>query len=191
MKNAVRNTTDEVHKNPLAALFQMGLPGAIERSEAAGQRELLVSDVLPVDAHGDDEKMVALGFTFGAVVEGDPIFRAATLPDGWKREGSDHAMWSYIVDERGIKRVGIFYKAAFYDRNASMHLINVGGEIGSNALYADNDPTAESLRLAVLTPAELADLRQSLTAMQQRIDETPAIYGKYAARLAACTALLG
>jgi predicted secreted protein len=29
-------------------------------------------------------------------------------------------MWSYIVDDEGTQRVAIFYKAAFYDRDAFM-----------------------------------------------------------------------
>ncbi len=97
-------------------------PGTIQEQERAGQRELLASTQLPVDCQGDLEKFEALGFTFGARSPGDTLFREATLPPGWKRQGSDHDMWSYIVDEKGRRRVMVFYKAAFYDRSAHMGL---------------------------------------------------------------------
>lgn len=97
-------------------------PGAIQEQERAGQRELLQSTQLPTDCRGDLEKFLALGFTFGAPSPGDKLFCEATLPPGWKREGSDHDMWSYIVDEKGRRRVSVFYKAAFYDRSAFMGL---------------------------------------------------------------------
>ena len=95
----------------------------ILEQEAQGQREMVNSDVLPIKINGGKiQDFEALGFVFG---DGkiDGLFRPATLPKGWKREGSDHDMWSYIVDETGKQRVSIFYKAAFYDRDAFMSLI--------------------------------------------------------------------
>lgn len=96
--------------------------GYIEGLERDGQRQLVNSDQLPARM-GSELEYEVLGFTFGDVVQGDRLFRHATLPAGWKREGSDHSMWSYIVDETGKQRVAIFYKAAFYDRDAFMYLI--------------------------------------------------------------------
>ena len=116
-----RNTTAEVNANPMIALLDaMGGPGGIERSEKRGQSELVDSDVIPSRGIDEDtdKRLVELGFVLGQPVKGDPIFREALLPDGWKRKGSDHAMWSYIVDETGKERCAIFYKAAFYDRSA-------------------------------------------------------------------------
>lgn len=94
---------------------------AMERS---GQTELVLSDLLPTGLGFDesDADYEALGFVFGDVVDGDPLFRKAKLPDGWTREGSDHAMWSYLLDADGYRRVAIFYKAAFYDRRAEMSI---------------------------------------------------------------------
>jgi hypothetical protein len=123
----IRNTT-EAMKDPVeASLFLLdamaGHPGGIERMEAAGQAQLVNSDRLPTDTGRDgDEAFIALGFTFEEPDPDDPLFRPATLPSGWKRQASDHSMWSYIVDEQGERRVAIFYKAAFYDRRAFMRL---------------------------------------------------------------------
>jgi hypothetical protein len=92
--------------------------------EARGQAELLKSDVIPVDYNFCSEQdLLDLGFQLGEQV--DDLFRKAIFPKGWLREGSDHAMWSYINDELGRKRVAIFYKAAFYDRNAHLSIENV------------------------------------------------------------------
>lgn len=125
----VTNTTAEAQRDPLATMAKMVCGAGIEGSERAGQAELLHSDQLPIpnvsglSRLGDEmEQFQRLGFTFGAPVEGDDLFVHATLPEGWKREGSDHAMWSYIVDEQGRRRVAIFYKAAFYDRRADMRI---------------------------------------------------------------------
>lgn len=99
----------------LAEAMLFGGSESIEASEARGQRQMVESEVIPSEGA---EKLVDLGFELGDVVKEDPIFRATKLPEGWAREGSGHSMWSYIIDERGFRRVAIFYKAAFYDRHA-------------------------------------------------------------------------
>jgi hypothetical protein len=104
--------------------------GFIERQEAAGQRQLVNSDRLPTNK-GDRAEYEALGFTFGDPDPSDMMFSPATLPTGWRREGSDHAMWSHILDGLGRRRVSIFYKAAFYDRSAHMSLNTVYGYVQS------------------------------------------------------------
>lgn len=118
------NTTREAEANPMLVLLDaMAGPGGIERSEKRGQSELVESDVIPTFASNwgkksIDAELTALGFVLGDPIPSDPIFRAATLPKGWKKVGSDHSMWSKIVDETGKERCSIFYKAAFYDRTA-------------------------------------------------------------------------
>ena len=89
-------------------------PGGIEAQEKAGQLALVASTDMPKEL--DRAAFEALGFTFGEPV--DELFVTATLPPGWKRQATDHSMWSKIVDEQGRERVAIFYKAAFYDRRA-------------------------------------------------------------------------
>ena len=118
---AIENTSKrDPLLHPLGAMSE-GSSDYITRLEADGQQQLVNSDRLPVNSDGD-AAYLDLGFTFGEPDPSDPLFRPATLPQGWRREGSDHSMWSYIVDETGRKRVAIFYKAAFYDRDAFMRL---------------------------------------------------------------------
>lgn len=118
--NKPRNTTREANNDPFGTLVTVGFGGGIEAQESAGQAQLVNSTAIPTDMHCKPEELEALGFTLGEVHADDPMFRDATLPEGWSREGSDHAMWSYIVDERRFRRVSIFYKAAFYDRSAHL-----------------------------------------------------------------------
>ena len=98
---------------------------AILVMEAAGQRQLVHRDVLPTEIQGDRDEtikqsLIDLGFKFGDVVNGDPLFTQVELPAGWKKVGLDHDMWSYVHDDKGRERISVFYKAAFYDRRAFM-----------------------------------------------------------------------
>lgn len=99
----IENTTERDPLHHLVGAMSDGTSGYIEGMEAAGQRQIVNSTKLPTDLNGGTrEEFEALGFTFGEVDPRDPMFQEATLPEGWKREGSDHA--TYIVDERGIER---------------------------------------------------------------------------------------
>lgn len=149
-----------------------GSSSAIERMEAEGQRQLLESCDLPTQG-SDDPEFARLGFTFGEPHAHDPMFRPATLPEGWKREGTDHAMHSKILDELGRERVGVFYKAAFYDRRADMHLNTVYGYVSSLLYYGGtpvlDDEWATAEAVADAARGEIARERESL-ALWQRPD---------------------
>lgn len=96
-------------------------PGGIEAQEAQGQRLLVASEQLPKEIRGATrEQLTALGFEFGDDV--DELFVACKLPAGWSKRASAHSMHSDLIDDKGRVRAGIFYKAAFYDRRADMHL---------------------------------------------------------------------
>lgn len=120
--------------------------------EAAGQRQLVNGSELPYE--GPWNELEALGFTRGEPVEGDGLFIHATLPEGWRKEPTDHSMWSKVVDERGIERVSIFYKAAFYDRRAFCRIDQIGPRVVRDALYGDG-------------PVELPDFWDTLTASEK------------------------
>jgi hypothetical protein len=103
----------------LANALIASTPGGIERQEAAGQRTLVQSAMLPKEISGATrEQLNALGFKFGDDV--DELFVTCELPSGWTKRGTDHSMHSDLLDEQGRKRAGIFYKAALYDRCADM-----------------------------------------------------------------------
>jgi hypothetical protein len=148
---------------------------AILAQESRGQQQILTSAVLPTDM-GDRAEYEALGFTFGDPVPGDPMFTNATLPRGWSREGSDHAMWSYLVDADGNRRASIFYKAAFYDRSAHMSL-NTVYSLMYDCVYNNQPPT---LNAWVTREAAV----EALTALVERFEkdaaEAATIGGSYA-----------
>lgn len=143
--------------------------------EARGQKELLASEVLPSEILWcTQEDMEALGFVFGDLVKNDPLFRHVTLPQGWSRKGTEHSMWTAVVDERGIERVAVFYKAAFYDRSARMGLNNVGRDVAQNWIYGDD----EDLKLhPELTDEEKAGALSSAMDYIADAEEHPDIYG--------------
>ncbi len=96
-------------------------PGGIERQEAAGQASFVSSETLPLQFnYCTKEQFEAMGVVFGAPV--DDLFQQARLPAGWVKVATDHSMHSELRDEKGRKRAGIFYKAAFYDRSAFISL---------------------------------------------------------------------
>jgi hypothetical protein len=141
-------------------------PSAIEEMEREGKAQLMNSDRLPVQAEAQ-VVYEALGFTFGEPDKNDPMFRPATFPEGWSRKGSDHAMWSYIADEHGRDRVSIFYKAAFYDRDAFMRLVSLSSYVatsvehdGGPVIFDDQWATREAVA-AAMTEIRDAELKEA------------------------------
>lgn len=55
------------------------------------------------------------------VGEYDDLFYNVQLPNGWKIKAKDHSMWNDLFDDKDRKRASFFYKAAFYDRRASIN----------------------------------------------------------------------
>lgn len=108
-------------KGDFANAIIAATPGGIERQEKAGQQALVASTDMPKEMSPSREAFEKLGFKFGDDV--DELFVKATLPPGWTRAATDHSMHSDVLDEKGRKRVGVFYKAAFYDRRADAHLV--------------------------------------------------------------------
>lgn len=170
----IRNTTADMQEpaNGLGFLLESladGTPSrAIERMEADGQRQLVNSDRLPATIQGDTAEYEALGFTLDDPDPADPMFAPATLPAGWKRDASDHDMWSYIVDDHGRRRVAIFYKAAFYDRHAFMRLNTLIGYV-RECLWAKTPFVTDD---TWATPASVADaLRECIAGVEEQIRE--------------------
>ncbi|RJQ28000.1 hypothetical protein C4577_00305 [Candidatus Parcubacteria bacterium] len=118
------NTQEQAQEDPLMRSWVMGgNPNAIVAQEAEGQQSFVNSDTLPTrtNDYGDHDSKKALeaaGVKFGVVIPGDPLFQYVELPKGWKKVPTSHSMWSDLVDDKGRKRASIFYKAAFYDRDA-------------------------------------------------------------------------
>ena len=122
-----RNTATQAGYMEVAS---QGFPGskesgdAILAQEAAGQQSLINSDTLPRQMSSDDRKALEqAGVVFGDPIPGDDLFVYVTLPEGWSKSGTSHSLHSDLVDNKGRKRASIFYKAAFYDRRANLHVM--------------------------------------------------------------------
>lgn len=105
--------------DPLAIFVGMMMRGTddyIKSQEASGQMSLCASDTLPT--RGNRQALEAAGVRFLDVVPNDDIFTFVELPRGWSKRATDHSLWTDLLDEKGRKRASIFYKAAFYDRDA-------------------------------------------------------------------------
>jgi len=165
------NTTARAPELHMLGLLSEGSDGYIGGMEVAGQRQLVASASLPTRTDGRDDEFLKLGFTFGAPNPADPLFREATLPDGWHKESSDHSMWSYVVDDLGRRRVAVFYKAAFYDRDAFMRLETVYG-YARNLAYEEKLPAYDDTWCTREVFAEqVSALRQELVEhMEQAVD---------------------
>ncbi|MFC8361095.1 hypothetical protein ACFUIY_14630 [Streptomyces griseorubiginosus] len=184
---SIENTQDpqSVQATALLALATGDTSTVIEEQERAGQRQLVHSDQLPTDVD-DRPAFEALGFTFGDPDPYDPLFRSSTLPKGWKREASSHDMWSYVVDELGRRRVGIFYKAAFYDRRAQMSLRTVATYV-ADCQHAKTDVVTDDTWATPTAVAEAANrwaerAQENVDLFAQRSDESSqSLAAQYAA----------
>lgn len=123
----IENTSNQDPLTTLAMGIVFGGPGAIEAQEAQGQRQLVASSQLPAEANErekDASKLYeAMGIKVAGRSRGDELFLDVELPAGWSIKPTDHSMWSEVFDDKGCKRIGVFYKAAFYDRSAHANII--------------------------------------------------------------------
>ena len=111
----IKDTTKEPHPE---WLFGRN-PGAIEAQEEDGQRDLANAQELPRKlSMGGDTTVLYERIGIKVVGGIDPLFVRTQLPNGWKIIPTEHSMWSKLVDNLGRERASIFYKAAFYDRDA-------------------------------------------------------------------------
>jgi hypothetical protein len=169
----IQNTTRAVQENPALGLIA-SVGDGIAEMEAAGQAQLVQSTKLPAElSYSTREDFEALGFVFGDLVDGDPLFREMKLPAGWSKRATDHDMHSEVVDERGIARVGVFYKAAFYDRRADMTITSVGYNVATKSIYGDGDA---AVLPAGLTRDELLAAEQEAINYVDRAGRHPDIY---------------
>lgn len=166
----VENTSKRDPMLHLLGSLAEGQSGYIEGMEAEGQRQFVASaELMPAD--GPWAVLAELGFGEPQRTE-DDLFVRSTLPAGWRKVATDHAMWSNVEDERGLPRVGVFYKGAFYDRSAFCHVIGAGRHLAMEAIYGDAPP-ARPEKWHLLTEGERASYRQDLDAYLQEAEAYP------------------
>lgn len=120
----VRNTAENVRKDPASFLvdaLMVGSDNAIELQELQGQVDLAGASSLPVKMGGARPVLESWGFRFGPH-DGKDLFIGVTMPAEWKVVPTDHPLHSRLLDAKDRERATIFYKAAFYDRDAYLSL---------------------------------------------------------------------
>lgn len=144
LKKRITNTVKESTAFMSSWLFG-GSPKSIEKQEKIGQDELCNSCQLPTKLMSTEfsitakEYYDALGINVLRESKGDSLFYDIELPKDWSIQHTDHAMWSNLVDDKQRIRANIFYKAAFYDRQAFIShkaFVNITREfVQDNAPY--------------------------------------------------------
>lgn len=104
----------------------------IEAQEAREQARLIAAQRLPkkinhpatwdLGKQGLTLEDVYKAFGIEILPTGDDLFNDVKLPKGWAVKPSDHSMWNHLYDDKDRKRMSIFYKGAFYDRDAFFNL---------------------------------------------------------------------
>ncbi|MET9140523.1 hypothetical protein [Streptomyces parvulus] len=123
----IENTSDP-SSTAATALLAMGITmgggnptEAIEIQEKAGQQQVVHSDQLPTRGYAPEFE--ALGFTFGEPDEKDPLFRPATLPDGWTKEGyvshCQHTGTPVVTDDTWATPAAVAEAALFWAERAA------------------------------------------------------------------------
>lgn len=100
----------------------------IENQESEGQKELIESLQLPKKCNSPSkgnafELYHKMGIKTFTTSKGDNLFIGVKLPKGWKKTGTDHSMWSNLIDDKGVIRAHIFYKASSYDRESFINFL--------------------------------------------------------------------
>jgi len=120
---------DHMPLNTFGMLAMMVGSDAIDIEQQVSQKYLKRTDVLPrvIDRYSSDkrgiEALEAAGVEFDWKDMSDKLFVPVKLPPGWQKVHRDHAMYMWLVDENGRRRGDIFYKSAFYDRDAFMTVL--------------------------------------------------------------------
>lgn len=144
--------TVNTEKDPRPEWLMGGNPNAIEAQEAQGQKELINSLQLPRKCNSPrginaTEQYHKMGIQVFTSSKGDDLFMGVKLPDGWKKEATDHSMWNNLLDDKGRVRATFFYKAAFYDRDA---FVNFSTRYNWNSKYYDEKIENDNVKTAVV-----------------------------------------
>jgi len=94
--------------------------GTAARQEARGQAELVNSIKMPIQGPEDWELLSAWGVVKGEAI--DDLFCTASFPPGWHKRSTNNSLWTDLVDDRGVCRGMMFYKATFHDRDAFLRI---------------------------------------------------------------------
>lgn len=132
---------DEIDAIVMLARAMGGEKNVIEHMEAEGQQQACKCSYVAREMYPNRYAWERLGFVF-TDIPNDCVLCKAILPEGWSIQPTEHSMWNNILDEKGRKRASMFYKAAFYDRDANMRL---RCRYGVRSNYIDDEHTTSEI----------------------------------------------
>ena len=117
-------------KPDLAEMYLALVAGPAAYGKAMNQ-EALRADTLPRELRGERTREILQ--SWGVVFEdqlpeghglsgSSELMQTVILPPGWHKRGDGGGYWTNVLDDLGRKRASYFYKGAFYDRDAFLHL---------------------------------------------------------------------
>ena len=132
---------EEIDALMMFARIMSGEKNIVEHMESEGQQYAVSNTMMAKRMRPSIEEWENLGFRF-TDIPGDSVLCEATMPEGWSMRATSHSMWNEIIDENGMKRGSMFYKAAFYDRSAHMMLEH---RYGVCTIYVDEEQTTREV----------------------------------------------
>lgn len=104
----------------MALEAMIGGVSAIENQSRREQVKVRNSSKLPIKCNFTSSKdyyKILKRMGIKIINRDDDLFYNTEIPDGWHKESAG-GYWSYLIDDKGRKRASMFYKGAFYDRDA-------------------------------------------------------------------------
>lgn len=142
---------NQIDTNAVVILSLAMGSAAIEMQEAHGAASVRNSQQIPRDNPGR-EVLASLGIEVGEDDPNDRLFVNATFPGGWHRVATGSAYWTHFVPPWSVGPVlKVFYKAAFYDRSAAMH---IGDRYDITGWSDDNETKLNVMRVRDLGTGE-------------------------------------
>lgn len=114
----------------------------------SGQTAIIYNTLLP--KKGDWELLSKIGVTKNPESEDNSLFVKASLPKGWKIiPEKSSSYYTYLVDDKGLRRASIFFKNAFYDRDAFFACFNRFSISTETSVWDDDTENTRMVRCKI------------------------------------------
>jgi hypothetical protein len=109
--------SNRINASGLSGRDNVIIENAVQQQVAVSEDWLIARRVNGhfMNTNNSETGLKFLGFT-GIKEDRDPLFYRVTPPKGWTRQTSGY--WTTVYDEKGVERMTMFYKGAWYDQDA-------------------------------------------------------------------------
>ncbi len=102
------------------------------------------------------------------------------IPEGWSEVPGENSQIRWIVDGRGVRRIGTSDNGQWWDRYVSTNVVRQGNEAPLRLCYGEG--TLGTIMWDVLTEDEREDVREGLRVYVQQGEDSPTVYADTAAK---------